>query len=284
MEYLFSFNDFCLIINNFFSIYKTNNIHNLKLIHDYKNNNNVIYLTKEKKLHYSKKNSKLEYIFTDNNLNNFIKILHNYKLFVFNKKVNPFYQFCFHLNFNQMKSLYLASKKQGIKYLFEKMIIFDKENMKIKLKYDYLDNFSKKDLNSGNKSKRHKKKINLDSSLLLLKKISKKHHLKSTNDIFYNNNSFNLNIEFRKKNKKTAMTTLNSSKNSSTEKLMINSKKKFNSNNINNTNKNKASTKEKDLTNKIINNNNNKIQVTNSSKYNNNNNNVTNIKLRKKNS
>ena len=148
IEYLFSFSDFCLIINNFFSIYKTNNIHNLKLIHDYKHNNNVIYLTKEKKLHYSKKNSKLEYIFTDNNLNNFIKILHNYKLFVFNKKVNPFYQFCFHLNFNQMKSLYLASKKQGIKYLFEKMIIYDKENMKIKLKYDYLDNFCKKDLNN----------------------------------------------------------------------------------------------------------------------------------------
>ena len=142
---------------------------------------------------------------------------------------------------------------------------------------------TKKDLNSGNKSKRHKKKINLDSSLLLLKKISKKHHLKSTNDIFSNNNSFNLNTEFRKKNKKTAMTTLNSSKNSSTEKLMINSKKKFNLNNINNTNNNKAATREKDLTNKIFNNN-NKIQVTNSSKYNNTNNNVTNIKLRKKNS
>ena len=62
MEYLFSFKDFCLIINNFFSVYKTSNIHNLKLIHDYKNNNNVIYLSKEKKSIYSKKNSKLEYI------------------------------------------------------------------------------------------------------------------------------------------------------------------------------------------------------------------------------
>jgi hypothetical protein len=47
-----------------------------------------------------------------------------------------------------MKSLYLASKKQGIKYLLEKIIIIDKDNMKIKLNYEYLDNFCKNDLNN----------------------------------------------------------------------------------------------------------------------------------------
>ena len=155
MEYLFSFYDFILIINSFFSLYKLKAKH--RALSNIQNNNNVykhnyqyhiIHLTKDKKVRYSKKNSKLEFIFTDNNLNNYIKILHNYKIFVFNKKINPHYQFCFHLNFIQMKSLFLASKKQGIKYLLEKIIIIDKDNMKIKLNYEYLDNFCKNDLNN----------------------------------------------------------------------------------------------------------------------------------------
>ena len=155
IEYLFSFYDFILIINNFFSLYKLKAKHralyNIQInnnIHKYNYPNHIIHLTKDKKVKYSKKNSKLEFLFTDSNLNNYIKILHNYKLFVFNKKINPYYQFCFHLNFIQMKSLYLASKKQGIKYLLEKIIIIDKDNMKIKLNYEYLDNFCKNDLNN----------------------------------------------------------------------------------------------------------------------------------------
>jgi hypothetical protein len=47
-----------------------------------------------------------------------------------------------------MKSLHIASKKQGIKNLLEKIIITDKDNMKIKLNYEYLDNFCKNDLNT----------------------------------------------------------------------------------------------------------------------------------------
>ena len=146
IEYLFSYNDFILIINSFFSIYKSKHIKSLKYNNDYRNN--IIHLTKEKKVKYSKKNRKIEFIFTDDDLNNHIKILHNYKLFVFNKNINPYYQFCFHLNFMQMKSLHIASKKQGIKYLLEKIIITDKDNMKIKLNYEYLDNFCKNDLNT----------------------------------------------------------------------------------------------------------------------------------------
>ena len=149
VEYLFSFYSFNLVINNFFSKYKSNYIDNIKLLHDYKKNNvNIINLTPEKKFKFSKKNTKLEYIFTNKSFENHIKILHNYKLHVYNKKINPIYKFCFHLNFIQMKSLYLASKKQGIKYLLEKIIILDKENMKIKLRYEYLDNFCKNNLNN----------------------------------------------------------------------------------------------------------------------------------------
>lgn len=146
MEYLFSHFDFIFIIQSIFSTYKSQAIHNLKYNYDFKNK--IINLTQEKKSKYSKTNSRLEYIFTNDNLENHIKILHNYKLFVYNKKINPYYQFCFHLNFIQMKSLYSASKKQGIKYLIEKIIILDKDNMKIKLNYEYLDNFCKNDFNT----------------------------------------------------------------------------------------------------------------------------------------
>ena len=145
IEYLFSYFDFIYIIQHLFSSQNPKNFFNLKYHYDFKNN--VFNLSQERKMKYSKNNTKLEYIFTDDNLVNHIKILHNYKLFVFNKKINPNYQFCFHLNFIQMKSLYSASKKQGIKYLIEKIIIMDKDNMKIKLNYDYLDNFCKEDLN-----------------------------------------------------------------------------------------------------------------------------------------
>ena len=79
---------------------------------------------------------------------------------------------------------------------------------------------SKNDLNSGKNTKRYKKKIKLDSSLLI-KKISKQKNLKSTNDIFCNDNSLTLHTENRKKNKKTVGTTINTSKNSSIEKIKI---------------------------------------------------------------
>lgn len=205
IDYLFSYNDFILIINSFYSICKSKFIKNLKYNYDYKNN--VIHLTKEKKVKYSKKNTKLEFIFTDDDLNNYIKVLHNYKLFVFNKNINPYYQFCFHLNFIQMKSLYLASKKQGIKYILEKIIITDKDNMKIKLNYEYLDNFCKNDLNilepllpSGLSLKSHKYNFFINDSkfclfypMLEIIKFNKK-------SVGINNNCFESNLEEELKN------------------------------------------------------------------------------------
>ena len=47
-----------------------------------------------------------------------------------------------------MKSLYYSMKKQGIKNLIEKILIINQDSVKIKLNYDYLDNFSKNDLNN----------------------------------------------------------------------------------------------------------------------------------------
>lgn len=145
IEYLFSFIKFVFIINNYLSIYKIKKF-------NFKNNftlrNKIINLSEEKKLKYSRKNNKLEYIYTDERMNNHIKILHNYKILVYNKQINKIYQFCFHLNFIQMKALFFSIKKQGVKHLIEKILILDKDTMKIKLNYDYLDNFCKTDYNN----------------------------------------------------------------------------------------------------------------------------------------
>ena len=145
IEYLFSFIKFTFIINNYLSIYKIKKF-------NFKNNftlrKKVINLSEEKKLKYSPKNNELEYIYTDEKMNNYIKILHNYKILVYNRKINRIFQFCFHLNFIQMKALFFSIKKQGVKHLIEKILILDKETMKIKLNYDYLDNFCKTDYNN----------------------------------------------------------------------------------------------------------------------------------------
>ena len=63
-----------------------------------------------------------------------------------------------------MKSLYYSIKKQGVKYLIEKILTIDKDTMKIKLNYDYLDNFCKSDLNNLENliSKNNKEDINID--------------------------------------------------------------------------------------------------------------------------
>ena len=127
-------------------------------------------------------------------------------------------------------------------------------------------------INSKNSKNKFKKQIKLDSNLM--KKIIKPNNLKSMNDIFYIENSFSLNTEIRKKNnnnKNTAITTLNSSKNSSKEKIKIHSKKKFNLKKIYH---NKALAKA-----------NNEISINkNNFKNNNNNNHIINKHLTKKNS
>ena len=119
IEYLFSFYKFSLIINNFLSIYK---IGKYQFINNFLFNNNII--------------------------NNYIKLLHSYKILIFNKNINKEHQFCFHMNLIQMKSLYFSIKKQGAQHLIKKIFSLDNETMKIKINYDYLDNFGQNDFNN----------------------------------------------------------------------------------------------------------------------------------------
>ena len=145
IEYLFSFYKFSLIINNFLSIYK---IGKFQFGNSYMFLNDVINLSDEKKLKYSRKNYNFEYIFTDEKLNNYIKKLHSYKILIFNKSINKSHQFCFHMNLIQMKALYFSIKKQGAQHLIKKIFTLDKETMQIKINYDYLDNFCESDFHN----------------------------------------------------------------------------------------------------------------------------------------
>ena len=163
----------------------------------------------------------------------------------------------------------LNNKKFSKKNLNQKL---SQENSNV-IKDKILSN-SKRSINTGknNSKKKFKKQIKLDSNLLM-KKIIKPNNLKSMNDIFYIENSFSLNTEFRKKNnnnKNKAITTLNSSKNSSKEKIKINSQKKFNLKQIYHT---KALTKA-----------NNELSINKNSSKNKNNNHIINKPLTKKNS
>ena len=163
----------------------------------------------------------------------------------------------------------LNNKKFSKKNLNQKL---SQENSNV-IKDKILSN-SKRSINTGknNSKKKFKKQIKLDSNLLM-KKIIKPNNLKSMNDIFYIENSFSLNSEFRKKNnnnKNKAITTLNSSKNSSKEKIIINSQKKFNLKQIYHT---KALTKA-----------NNELSINKNSSKNKNNNHIINKPLTKKNS
>ena len=145
IEYLFSFYKFALIINNFLSIYKIEKLHltnNLLLL------NKNIDLSEEKKLKYSRKNYNFEYIFTDEKLNNYIKILHSYNILIFNKNINKNHEFCFHMNLLQMTALYFSIKKQGAEHLIKKIFILDKETMEIKINYDFLNNFCESDFHN----------------------------------------------------------------------------------------------------------------------------------------
>ena len=205
----------------------------------------------------------------------------NSKIYINNKKKDISIQNYHNLNINintNTSSKHRLSKNNSALSSYNPLIINKiplKQNLNHKLSQENISSIkdtilyeSKRDLNSGKNTKRFKNKIKLDSNLLI-KKISKQNKFKSTSDIFYNDNSFTLNTESRKKNKKSVITTINNSKNSSKEKM---TKKKLNINN------------KVHIKGNIINNNKNKITVNNSLKYITNSNNDTINKLSKKNS
>ena len=105
-------------------------------------NNNIENNLNTEKIHQiSEKSKKYEFIYTDENNVNYIKILHNFfissrcKTFIKNK-------FCFDFNFYHMKIINKILRIQGLDYFFKKLIWIDRDNSCLKFKYDELSTLS----------------------------------------------------------------------------------------------------------------------------------------------
>ena len=125
----------------------TNNIKESTDVKDDKNtniNNNIDNncniennLNMEKIHQISERSKKYEFIYTDENNVNYIKIFHSFfisarcKTFVQNK-------FCFDFNFFHMRILNKILRIQGLNYFFKKLICLDRQNSCLRFKYDEL--------------------------------------------------------------------------------------------------------------------------------------------------
>lgn len=85
----------------------------------------------------SERSKKYEFIYTDENNINYIKILHN---FFISARCKTLFQnkFCFDFNFFHMKIINKILRIQGLDYFFKKLIWLDRENSCLKFKYNEL--------------------------------------------------------------------------------------------------------------------------------------------------
>ena len=99
--------------------------------------NKINYLNTEKICRVSEKSKKFDFICSDENNINYIKILHNFLITsrckAFNKK-----KFCFDFNFFHMKILAKISRIQGLNFFLKKLILIDRQTLNLKFGYDEL--------------------------------------------------------------------------------------------------------------------------------------------------
>ena len=145
-NYIFSFKYFIKYIGTFLtknpiSLHrpKTGDVKTKKKIL----NNDIINLTQPKIFEFSDKNTKFEFLYTNENNDNAIKTFHNFSTRVTCKKINPIYDFCFNFRFYQMRILNNILKIQNLTCFLRKLLYFDKINKKIIFKYEDLNSFSK---------------------------------------------------------------------------------------------------------------------------------------------
>ena len=93
-------------------------------------------LNKEKINQISDKSKKYEYIYTDENNINYIKILHNF--FISSRCKSFKNKFCFDFNFEHMRILNKVLRIQGLNHFFKKLICIDRQTLSLKFKYDEL--------------------------------------------------------------------------------------------------------------------------------------------------
>ena len=152
-KYIFAYKKSIKNVESLISIKSTSNLlsHETKLLPEI-NSNRQNYLLKEEinrdkiksgnTYRLTDKSKKYEFIYTDNDNNNYLKILHNFYMITYCKSINPNKKFTFDFNFFQMRTLNKILRIQGLNYFLSKLVYIDREDLSIKFRYDELSSFS----------------------------------------------------------------------------------------------------------------------------------------------
>ena len=146
-QYIFSYKEYLKKIGNLISVKSMENLFSnknkiLPILENSLNSKDLINkkidnLNTEKICQISEKSKKYEFIYTDENNINYIKIFHNFlitarcKTFIKNK-------FCFDFNFSHMRILNKILRIQGLNFFLKKLIWVERETLSIYFKYDAL--------------------------------------------------------------------------------------------------------------------------------------------------
>jgi hypothetical protein len=153
-QYIFSYKECHKNMNNLLSIKSTDSL----FINEYNSlpilsstlstrhmreiytNNKINDLNKEKTCQFSNLSKQFEFLYTDKNNNNYIKIFHSFFITTKsqeNQEINK-KKYCFDFNFYHMRILNKISRIQGLKFFLKKLIYIDRQTSCLKFKYDEL--------------------------------------------------------------------------------------------------------------------------------------------------
>lgn len=109
--------------------------------------NRNIFLNMEKILKISEKSKIYEFLYTDTNNANYIKILHNFSVSSRCKSFKIKNKFIFDFNFSQMRILNKVLRIQGLNFFIKKLIYIDKFTSNLRFGYEELDSMANGDYN-----------------------------------------------------------------------------------------------------------------------------------------
>lgn len=133
---------------NFQSLKKSNsqpvfmNINTREIKQGNNKNNRNIFLNMEKIQKISEKSKIYEFIYTDEDNCNYIKIFHNFSITARCKSFKTKNKFVFDFNFFQMKILNKVSRIQGLNFFIKKLIYIDKFTSHLKFGYEELNSMA----------------------------------------------------------------------------------------------------------------------------------------------
>ena len=110
-------------------------------------NNRNIFLNMEKIQNISEKSKLYEFLYTDENNSNYIKIFHNFSVSARCKSFKIKNKFAFDFNFFQMKILNKILRIQGLNFFLKKLIYIDKMSSNLQFGYDELNSMAKGEYN-----------------------------------------------------------------------------------------------------------------------------------------